>query len=237
MIIYAVSTNKNFLDIPLEILQSLKIKFQLFHSAQEFCKHIQISETMSYILIFDYEDLTKKDMYFILDIVKDKYIHNFIAKILVYKNESIIDKVEYLEQGINYFLSKPINMLELFAYLSTIDQLISKIRMLMHQETQAKNIENITRLNEHLTEHVKIPIQRFMDFKLSKKLNERAIKEYLIVSRKSAVEVLAAINAVKEQLQEMMNYISSNEGVSHLSDIYEKNLLLTNAAYGVDNDK
>ncbi len=234
MTIYAVSNNKHFLEIPLEILQSLKLQFEIFHSVQEVCANMK--DEIPYILILDYEDLSKQEMDVVLDTIKRQYSHNFIDKILVHESESIIDKVAYLSKGINYFLAKPINILELIAYLSTIEQLVHKFKVWTQREIQAKSIENITKLNEHLAEHVKAPIQRFIDFKLSDKLNEREMKEYLVVSRKSAIEVLAAINAVKEQLQEMINHIASNEGIAHLDDMYEKNFLLANAAYGIESD-
>lgn len=232
MILYAVSSDKNFLHLTSAVLARLEIKVEIFKDKMSLYNAVE--GKVPFVILFDHEGKNEKEIFEILQGLESHWSKIIIPKILVHGKKATLRKTEFINKGIDHFLSKPINMLELLAYLCSTERLQLKCSTRVNYEVHASVIETLTKLYDYLLQHVKEPVQRFIDFKVSKDQNERKLKEYLVVSRRSAIEVLAAIRSVNEELQSLISKSENDYNLDNLSRIFEKNLVLANAAYNVD---
>ncbi len=232
LLLYALSTNKDFLKLASGVLNELKIKVTFFQDTESLSKAIE--ERQPLLILYDYEEGLREEIAKMLAIMEARFTNLIISNVLVHASSSELKKMNFISSGIDYFLPKPINLLELLAYLSSSQRLRMKVSRLLTCGQHASIVDTMAKLSDYLNSHVKEPIQRFVDYKTQHTLQDDDLSEYLRESMKSAVEVLAALHAVREELQVLIQKSKEDYKLEDLDDLFEKNLMLTHIAYGMD---
>ncbi len=232
LLLYALSTNEDFLKLASGVLNELRIKVIFFQDTESLSKAIE--ERQPLLVLYDYEEGLREEIAKMLTIMESRFTNFIISSVLVHASSSELKKMNFISSGIDYFLPKPINLLELLAYLSSSQRLRMKVSRLLTYGQHASTVDTMSKLSDYLNSHVKEPIQRFIDHKPQYDLKDDKVNEYLRESKKSAIEVLAAMHAVKEELQVLIQKSKEDYKLEDLDDLFEKNLMLTHIAYGID---
>lgn len=252
VILYAYSTDSGFLEWLQFLLTKVEAKVSVCSSEQQL-KQLYADANPDILLIDDYDsnigdnvkddttledsrvDSTHKVITFM-----DYLSRNKRGASMVFVLSAHVKKLEYrvnlLLNGADYIIEKPINMVELIARITAMirhqKHVYEHITKQIYQTQSMSNFDSMERVLEYVNNHIKPTIQKFIDSSALVQSTDEQVISYLEQVRDGSIEIMAAINAIRDDVHELMTKDSGQtNSLDHLDELFEKNLALINVAY------
>lgn len=197
----------------------------------------QYQKQTPHIFLLDDATCDKKpqDVYNILKEYFAYYKHSIATTILISDDIPAEQRVEYLLRGTDYIFVRPINIMEIIARVSAVVHSQQRIKTVLAYERNASVMDKMENIVSYLTKYVKEPIQRFIDYDVSNNSQEY-LEKYTRIAREGAVNVIAAVNAIRDEAHTLMrsHHGSHEEFHTTLDDLFKKHHTIVSAAYDVD---
>ncbi len=216
-------------------LEKLRVRIITASSPAEFFSQCQ--KHAPHIFLIDDATCDKKPTgtYDVLKECFTQYKHSIATAILISDDISTEQRIEYLLRGADYILMRPINIMEIIARVSAVVHFQQRIKTVLNYERGAGVMDKMENIVSYLAKHVKAPIQRFIDYDVSDNSREY-LEKYTRIARQGAVNVIAAVNAIRDEAHTLMrsHHGSHEEFHTTLDDLFKKHLTIVSAAYDID---
>ena len=138
--------------------------------------------------------------------------------------DDVKDKVEGFELGVEDYITKPFNFSEVFARIKAVLHSRELSRQVLQKERRLVQFNSLNQSLIYFTEHLENPILELMNNARNINHNDpENISQFVKLVLKECDEVLAALNGLREEIEELKNQDDS-ETVRELSfrDLEEK---------------
>jgi len=138
--------------------------------------------------------------------------------------DSVEDKIEGFELGVDDYITKPFNFSEVLARIRAVLRSRDLHRQVSRREKRIAVIESLNSSLLFFTRHVRKPVTEILErIKTAEPSNEKQMKALLEFVRKEQQEILAALGGLEGEIEELKNEESRlKEGDLALKDLEEK---------------
>jgi DNA-binding response OmpR family regulator len=138
--------------------------------------------------------------------------------------DSVEDKIEGFELGVDDYITKPFNFSEVLARIRAVLRGRELHRQITRREKRIAVIESLNNSLLFFTRHVRKPVTEILEkIKAASPSNEKQMKSLLEFVRKEQQEILAALGGLEGEVEELKVQESRlKEGDLALKDLEEK---------------
>ncbi len=118
--------------------------------------------------------------------------------------DDVKDKIEGLELGVDDYITKPFNFSEVLARIRAVLRNRELVKQITRRERRLAVLESLNNSLIFFTEHIRKPIEELVN--QAEKLdvnNPEVVKEFLEKFRRESSEILATMNGLKEEVDEL----------------------------------
>ena len=148
--------------------------------------------------------------------------------------------VDYLFKGADYVVEHSINVVELIARILAIvryqKNVYNHVKERIHNTRQFTAFNTMEKVLVYLNEHMRPIVQSYIDNVPNLDKTNTNITEYINSVHNGAKELTATINAIRDDVYELMTNYKNQSSIAisdseHLEELFQKNLDIINSAY------
>ncbi len=233
--LHILSAENGMISFLQAALEKFGVQVRASASPEKFFAQCQIQVPNIFLIDDAICEKKPQDTYDIFKEYFASYKHSIATAILISDDSSAEQRVEYLLRGTDYIFTRPINVMEIIARVSSVVHSQRSMKTVLAYERNASVMDKMENIVSYLTKYVKDPIQRFIDYDVSNNSQEY-LEKYTRIAREGAVNVIAAVNAIRDEAHMLMrsHHGSHEEFRTTLDDLFKKHLTIVSAAYGID---
>lgn len=239
--LYAYSTDKKFLHTLKTLLVKVEAKVSTYHDESALEKAVK-TQMPSIVLLDDIVDdehptsFSELLVRLIPQELRGHRGHTSIAVLCSEGKDTEYKVVDYLFKGGDYIIKKPVTAVELLTRIMAMVRHRRYIEEYIHdynnRTQQISMFEAMDNVLEYTNTHIRPIAEKIIDTTPNTDSNQ--VVEYITESKKGAAEIIAAINALREEVSGLVSTQSNTlHDYESLDELFNKHLELINLAYNV----